>query len=134
MRPPMMLNRVDLPQPEGPITARNSPAHTLSETRSTAIRGPSGVSNCLTMSSTARMPAWSGVRAPAAPDFGKVVTLVMEYSIGRRVGKAKRAHPHLTMVGTLRLAHPMLQPYCLPKLERSYPDFLCDTAPESRAP
>src|SRR5260370_41633810 len=39
----MILNKVDLPQPEGPITARTSPGRTLSETRSTAISGPSGV-------------------------------------------------------------------------------------------
>ena len=48
----MMLNSVDLPQPDGPITARNSPGATSSETWSTAVRTPSGVSNCLTMSST----------------------------------------------------------------------------------
>src|SRR5215467_2844194 len=51
----MMLNRVDLPQPDGPITPRNSPGATLSETRSTAVSTPSGVSNRLTMSSTTRM-------------------------------------------------------------------------------
>ena len=30
--PPMMLNKVDLPQPDGPITERNSPGRTESET------------------------------------------------------------------------------------------------------
>ena len=33
----MMLNSVDLPQPDGPITPRNSPGATVSETLSTAV-------------------------------------------------------------------------------------------------
>ena len=33
----MMLNNVDLPQPDGPITARNSPGVTLNETSSSAV-------------------------------------------------------------------------------------------------
>ena len=53
--PPMTLNRVDLPQPEGPMTERNSPGLTLKETLSTAAIGPSGVSKRTTMSSTTRM-------------------------------------------------------------------------------
>src|SRR5262249_23239017 len=90
----MILNKVDLPQPEGPITARNSPGCTPSETRSTAIRGPSGVSNCLTMSSTTRMPA--AACAPAAPDFDNVATLAMErlsplYSLLQRYSIASPA-------------------------------------------
>src|SRR5215475_4567883 len=80
-KPPMILNNVDLPHPEGPITARNSPGRTLSETRSTAISGPSGVSNCLTMSSTTRTPASAGVRAPAASDFGVVATLAIRRNL-----------------------------------------------------
>ncbi len=40
----MTLNSVDLPQPEGPMTERNSPGLTLKETLSTAVIGPSGVS------------------------------------------------------------------------------------------
>ena len=43
----MMLNSVDLPQPDGPITDRNSPGFTLNETWSTATTTPSWVSNCL---------------------------------------------------------------------------------------
>ena len=35
----MMLNSVDLPQPDGPITERNSPGPTLNETSSTAVIG-----------------------------------------------------------------------------------------------
>ena len=33
----MTLNKVDLPQPDGPMTPRNSPGATLSETWSTAV-------------------------------------------------------------------------------------------------
>src|SRR5215468_4955051 len=61
----MILKSVDLPQPDGPITPTNSPDATDSETPSTAVTTPSGVSNDLTMLSTARMapPA-----AAAGPD------------------------------------------------------------------
>ncbi len=45
----MTLKSVDLPQPDGPMTDRNSPGWTLNETLSTAVIGPSGVSNCTTM-------------------------------------------------------------------------------------
>src|SRR6516165_508481 len=55
MSPPITLNKVDLPQPEGPITARNSPGATSNDTRSIAVSAPSGVSKRLTMSSTRRI-------------------------------------------------------------------------------
>ena len=48
----MMLNSVDLPQPDGPITARNSPGATSNDMSSTAVSTPSGVSKRLTTSST----------------------------------------------------------------------------------
>ncbi len=51
----MTLNRVDLPQPEGPITDRNSPGLTPKETSSTATIAPSAVSKRTMMSSTTRM-------------------------------------------------------------------------------
>src|SRR5262245_5212224 len=70
IRPPTMLNRVDLPQPDGPITAMNSPGRTLSDTCSTAVSGPSGVSKRLTMSSTMRMPSLAAVAAGLAADVG----------------------------------------------------------------
>src|SRR6185503_5301672 len=54
-RPPITLKRVDLPQPDGPMTDRNSPGRTLSETLSTAVIGPSGVSKRTTISSATRM-------------------------------------------------------------------------------
>src|SRR5215472_19058290 len=50
----MILNRVDLPQPDGPITDKNSPGVTVKETWSTAVIVPSGVANRLTTSSTTR--------------------------------------------------------------------------------
>ena len=48
----MMLNNVDLPQPDGPITARNSPGVTLNDTPSTAVSTPSGVVKRIETSST----------------------------------------------------------------------------------
>src|SRR5215470_509817 len=62
----MMLNRVDLPQPDGPITPRNSPGATESETPSTAVTTPSGVSNRLVMLSTTRMPSGAAAGLDAA--------------------------------------------------------------------
>src|SRR5262245_4999617 len=70
IRPPTMLNRVDFPQPDGPITAMNSPGRTLSDTCSTAVSGPSGVSKRLTMSSTTRMLSLTAVAAGLAADVG----------------------------------------------------------------
>src|SRR4029077_16775990 len=55
----MMLNRVDLPQPDGPITARNSPGATSDEMWSTAVMMPSGVSKRFTMSLTTSIGAAS---------------------------------------------------------------------------
>src|SRR5262249_26019261 len=57
-RPPITLNRVDLPQPEGPMTDRNSPGLTPNDPLSTAVIGPSGVSNRTTMSSATRMASF----------------------------------------------------------------------------
>src|ERR1700675_971215 len=51
----MMLKRVDFPQPEGPITERNSPGTTSKETWSTATSPPSCVSKRLKISSTTRI-------------------------------------------------------------------------------
>src|SRR4051812_20305202 len=54
IRPPMMLKRVVLPQPDGPMMETNSPACTSKEKFSMASTGPSAVSNCLETFSTAR--------------------------------------------------------------------------------
>src|SRR5579862_6874752 len=50
----MMLNKVDLPQPDGPITARNSPGATVNDTLSSAVTPSSALPKRMTMSSTAR--------------------------------------------------------------------------------
>src|SRR5258708_3274272 len=47
-----MLNKVDLPQPDGPITARNSPGATVNDTLSSAVTPSSAVPKCMTMFST----------------------------------------------------------------------------------
>src|ERR1700722_4397555 len=70
----MMLNRVDLPQPDGPITARNAPGATVKEMWSTATIGPSGVSKRLETSSTVRM-ASAGRGASAGFAEGAVVIM-----------------------------------------------------------
>ena len=57
----MTLNKVDLPQPEGPITERNSPGLTLKEMSSTAVIGPSAVSKCTTILSTVKIAALGAV-------------------------------------------------------------------------
>src|ERR1700675_706894 len=48
----MMLNKVDLPQPDGPITARNSPGATVNDTLSSAVTPSSALPKRVTMSST----------------------------------------------------------------------------------
>src|ERR1043166_9619302 len=62
----MILNRVDLPQPDGPITPTNSPGATERERPSTAVTTPSGVSKCLVMLSTTRMPSGTAAALDAA--------------------------------------------------------------------
>src|SRR5262249_38019931 len=51
----MTLNSVDLPQPDGPMTPRNSPWETANERLSTAVSTPSGVSNRFVTPSTTRV-------------------------------------------------------------------------------
>src|SRR5262249_43314222 len=99
-RPPMMLNKVDLPQPEGPITPRNSPGATESETPSTAVTTPSGVSNRLVMLSTTRMPSGAAAGLDTADNTGAAAMLVPRmplsagparpYSPSRLFGAARR--------------------------------------------
>src|SRR5262245_14453449 len=72
----MMLNRVDLPQPEGPITPTNSPGATESETPSTAVTTPSGVSNRLVMLSTTRLPLGAAAGLDTADSTGAGAMLV----------------------------------------------------------
>src|SRR5664279_5852444 len=51
----MTLNKVDLPQPDGPITDRNSPGRTSNDTSSTATTPPSAVSKRTMILSATRM-------------------------------------------------------------------------------
>src|SRR5580700_2794151 len=66
----MMLNKVDLPQPDGPITAKNSPGATVNDTLSMAVTPPSAVAKCIAMSSTTRS-------ASAAAACGSGVTRLL---------------------------------------------------------
>src|SRR4051794_9309995 len=89
----MMLNKVDLPQPDGPITPTNSPGATDSDTLSSAMTTPSGVSKRLTMSSTARIaePA-AGATARADDD----VTAAMAALASPDQSCPGRARPYST--------------------------------------
>src|ERR1700740_188898 len=51
----MTLNKVDLPQPDGPITARNSPGSTSKETWSGAVLSPPAEAKRIARSSTTRI-------------------------------------------------------------------------------
>src|SRR5262249_41338621 len=100
----MILNRVDLPQPEGPITPTNSPGATESETPSTAVTTPSGVSNRLVMLSTTRMPLAMAAGLDAADS-----TVACAMLMTRAPLIAGRAWPYSTLqdVGAaLPTAHP----------------------------
>src|SRR5580692_4127285 len=48
----MMLNKVDLPQPDGPITARNSPGATVNDTLSSAVTPSSALPKRMIIFST----------------------------------------------------------------------------------
>src|SRR4029077_13034479 len=63
INPPMMLNRVDLPQPDGPMIDTNSPSRTAKAMRSSAASEPSGVRNSLARPSTTRSGSDSGAAA-----------------------------------------------------------------------
>src|SRR5215831_9865576 len=93
-RPPMTLNSVDFPQPEGPITERNSPGRTLSETLSTAVIGPSGVSK--------RTTIWSATRI-GSPDAAAAA--IRLYSLLRVIAAVVAAvYPGSTQTSTTATA------------------------------
>src|ERR1044072_2483596 len=73
----MMLNRVDLPQPDGPITARNSPGATSNEMWSTAVMGPSGGSKVFPKALTTRSGGGGerGAVGPGHDAFGRLEVL-----------------------------------------------------------
>src|ERR1039458_2111230 len=85
----MTLNKVDLPQPEGPMTDMNSPGLTLKETSSTAMIGPSCVSKRTTMSSTTRMASPGCVA-----DAGGILIALAGHHRGHR-GSVARFHPYI---------------------------------------
>src|SRR5579862_9104435 len=74
----MTLNKVDLPQPDGPITARNSPGATVNDTSSRAVMPPSAVAKCMTMLSTTRIAG-----AGSACGSGVTRLVVETTAIGR---------------------------------------------------
>src|SRR5579864_823840 len=89
----MMLNKVDLPQPDGPITARNSPGATVNETLSSAVMLPSAVPKRMTMSSTTRIAdplsaCGSGARRLA------VDTVAMVWPFGALISGARHRLRH----------------------------------------
>src|SRR4029077_10962030 len=68
----MILNSVDLPQPEGPMIETNSPAAMENDTSSTAVITPSAVGNRLLMRSTSsRRDSGAGdaTSAPCSPEL-----------------------------------------------------------------
>src|SRR5436309_7859224 len=65
----MMLNSVDLPQPDGPMIDTNSPRATRNETSSTATTEPSAVAKCLTMCSTLTKSSRGAAVSPSARSF-----------------------------------------------------------------
>src|ERR1700722_8523108 len=73
----MTLKRVDLPQPDGPMTARNSPGATLNDMWSTATIGPSAVSKRFDTSSTTKMA--SAGRGALASEAGDTAAGTMRY-------------------------------------------------------
>ena len=76
-RPPITLNNVVLPQPDGPITERNSPGATFKEISSTAVIGPSGVSKRTTILSTTRMALSVRLVSGGIYSLLRVITAVM---------------------------------------------------------
>src|SRR5258705_4030886 len=97
----MILKSVDLPQPEGPMMPTNWPGATESETPSTAVTTPSGVSNRLVMLSTARMPSGAAAGFDAADRTVAAAMLVPRIAPQRG---ARGAIYHIAGPG--RTAHP----------------------------
>src|SRR5207302_7259515 len=107
MSPPITLNRVDFPQPDGPITAKNSPGATVKDTRSIAVSAPSGVSKRLTMSSTTRIGSVDLMRGAASPArSGRRVALGIAQMLSpsmfsRRFGRAGERRGHRRRISRL---------------------------------
>src|SRR5580704_677138 len=71
----MMLNKVDLPQPDGPITAKNSPGATSNDTLSSAVSSPSAVTKRIAMLSATRMAGGACVTSIARSLVERVAIL-----------------------------------------------------------
>ena len=84
-----MLNNVDLPQPDGPMIDTNSPGATLNDISSTAITGPSRVTNCLCRPSTRSSASASACEhvARALPSFA-----IFGSATRSRTGRGDGAH------------------------------------------
>src|SRR5262249_3035985 len=105
----MILKSVALPQPEGPITPTNSPGVTDSDTPSTAVTTPSGVSNDLTMLSTARMAP------PAAASGPDGLTVVNAVATAMRLSVPSIPHEHGGREG--HIAYPGLRSHRCPRIK-----------------
>ena len=79
--PPMMLNRVDLPQPDGPMTETNSPGATSNETSSTATTPSATLPKRLVTRSTA---STGGTAATAAGRSAVAAALTCRAGSARR--------------------------------------------------
>src|SRR4029453_15494786 len=87
-RPASRLNRVDLPQPEGPMTATNSPSATSRSSPSRARTPPERDSNRLASrvarSRTPELSGWSGTgRELVGGELGRVVRQVQDLRLLR---------------------------------------------------
>src|SRR5579862_7638828 len=89
----MMLNKVDLPQPDGPITARKSPGATVNDTLSSAVTPSSALPKRMTMSSTT-----SSADALSACGIGvtrlAVDTVAMAWPFGVLISGARHSLRH----------------------------------------
>src|SRR3954452_14123859 len=110
----MILKSVDLPQPEGPMMPTNSAGATDSETPSTAMTAPSGVSNRLVMLSTARIAPALAAAGPGctAADSTVETAITLLVPCGLTAGLARAystsqvARRPLVRLGRPRLVDP----------------------------
>src|ERR1700739_690653 len=87
----MTLNKVDLPQPDGPITAKNSPGSTSKETWSRAMISPSVEAKHIARSSTTRI---AGPASGAAITRSSVETLAIFGAIAGSAPGASHCSGH----------------------------------------
>src|SRR5580658_4899674 len=92
----MVLNKVDLPQPDGPITARNSPEATLNDTLSSAVRLPSAVAKRITMFSTTRIAGAAACGSGIARSLVERLAIfgAILGTVGRSISSARHRRGH----------------------------------------